>query len=297
MKLLLLLGLGIIFSSETNAQEFLWAKRWGGQGGDYGFSVSAGPTGEVFLAGKFERKMTVDQFQLRADSIEDGFIIKVDSAGNVQWAQKMGGLQGGQIYSSATDKEGNLFVRGYFHAPGMVFGADTIKVQSFLSADIFVAKYSTSGKPLWLRTIADGIYSVITTDQQGNVYVVSDRYSLDPQVDMHKCVLLKYSNDGDLLYENVFSSGFTFGWGIAVDAQQQPIISGIISDTVTFGATTFIEPVGSGFIAGFNRDGTMKWSTRPMVISPGLWKRIGCRWARKFLFVRNPIGDYLINKV
>src|ERR1700740_1792678 len=83
--------------------------------------------------------------------------------------------------SITTDKKGNVYVTGGFEAPTFTLGT-TVLNNSHVGSNyggIFVAKYTASGNLLWVKGADGGTSTGITTDKNGNVYIVG---SFNPSV-------------------------------------------------------------------------------------------------------------------
>jgi hypothetical protein len=74
-------------------------------------------------------------------NLADGFLVKYNGAGNVQWAIQAGGTRNDIISSVCTDLAGNVFVTGSFDSPTLAFGNTTLSNPAlFEIPDLFVAR-------------------------------------------------------------------------------------------------------------------------------------------------------------
>ncbi|NQT26937.1 T9SS type A sorting domain-containing protein [candidate division KSB1 bacterium] len=64
----------VFFAEYTDDGELVWAVSAGGEGNDYGDAISAGPSGSVLLAGKFQEEVSFDSIILNSLGSYDGFI-------------------------------------------------------------------------------------------------------------------------------------------------------------------------------------------------------------------------------
>ena len=96
----------------------LWAKSVQGVSSDYGWSVSADPSGNVFLTGEFNSDTLSfgPSIMITKTSSSAVFVIKYDSNGNALWAKSNVGTFGANDrgLSVSTDPSGNAFVTGNF---------------------------------------------------------------------------------------------------------------------------------------------------------------------------------------
>lgn len=74
----------------------------------------------VYLGGAFKDTADFDpgsgQFLLGSQGVYDGFMVKLDSSGQLQWARNVGGIKDDIVNDIALDKQGNLLAGGRFSA-------------------------------------------------------------------------------------------------------------------------------------------------------------------------------------
>jgi hypothetical protein len=143
------------------------------------------------------------------------------------WTKQFGGGSDTEVYVSATDAEGNLYVAGYtdlaFDGNPMVGGQD-----------IFLVKYDRYGKRLYTRQWgATGAYVGawgMAVDGSGNVYVVGDTDSgLDGNtlVGTYDAFLTKFDPAGNRTTWQWGAAGAdTYGVGVAVDGSGKVYVTG-----------------------------------------------------------------------
>jgi hypothetical protein len=137
-----------------------WTKTIGGSAGDEARSIIQSSDGGYVVAGLTE------SFGAGGADI---FVVKLDSAGNVQWTKTIGGSSWSwgswdEARSIIQSSDGGYAVAGWTNS----FGA------SFYS-DIYVVKLDSSGNVIWTKTIGgsfdDVAYSIIQSSDGG--YVVA----------------------------------------------------------------------------------------------------------------------------
>ena len=112
----------------------LWAKKAGGSGGDYAYSIINDGSGNVYTSGFFgSSTITFGSTTLTNSGI---FVVKYDGAGNALWAKDAVG--GGYGTSICTDASANIFVAGYFGSTPITFGSTTLTNSG--GADVFTVK-------------------------------------------------------------------------------------------------------------------------------------------------------------
>lgn len=145
------------FIQKLNHQgELQWAYAIGGENEDRGRSVTTDASGNVYFTGFFSD--TVDFDPGTGQKIENGnilndiFIEKLDPAGNLLWVHSFGGFNIDEGQAVQSDKKGHIYLVGNFRET-VDFGTDSQSVQltSDRSEDIFVQKFDTSGRMIWVR--------------------------------------------------------------------------------------------------------------------------------------------------
>jgi hypothetical protein len=133
-----------------------WTRTVGGTGRDYGLSIVQTAAGDYTVGGYTE--------SFGAGS-RDAYIVKLNSAGVVQWTKTIGGAGFDYAYSMTKTTDGGYVVGGYTNS----YGAG--------GYDVYVAKLDASGALQWTKTFGgagdDYAYSVIQTSDGG--YAVAGR--------------------------------------------------------------------------------------------------------------------------
>jgi hypothetical protein len=168
-----------IFASKLDGSgNFIWAKRMGGTGDDWGSGITVDSSGSICMAGFFEDTADFDPgtgiANLASAGLEDVFVSKLNSSGNFVWAKRMGGVNDDKGYSIAVDLSGNIYTTGYF--AGIVDFDPNVGTANLTSAgleDIFVSKLDGNGDFGWAKRMGgtsndEGIGIIV--DLSGNVY-------------------------------------------------------------------------------------------------------------------------------
>lgn len=174
-------GSDVFVSKLDAAGNFVWAKKLGGTGGEYGVSIAVDGSGNVLTTGSFDGTVDFDPnagtFTLSATAASnDIFISKLDAAGNFVWAKSMGSFNADISTSIATDATGNVYTTGYFKgAVDFDPGAGTFSLtETGGGGDIFISKLDASGNFVWAKRIGTSSFSTdygygIAVDASGNV--------------------------------------------------------------------------------------------------------------------------------
>ncbi len=192
---------------------------------------------------------------------------------NSTWSMNFGSISGDLGSSVAVDRLGNVLVTGYFQNTINLGGS---LLTSAGSGDGFVAKYAPDGKHLWSRRFGGSLMDLgthIAVDPDGNVLVVgyfsgtADFGGVTPltSAGRYDVFIVKYSGvDGSHLWSKRFgSTGDDYGYGVAVDAAGNVVITGSFRGTVDFGGGAFnsqLYGATDAFLAKYSSSGSHLWS-------------------------------------
>lgn len=174
------LGYGDIYISKLTASgDMAWAKHIGGPGNDRAESIIVDGVGNVYLTGHFGETADFDPGQGIYNMTAPGvsvwsaniFILKLNTKGQMVWAENVGGKGYDVGTSLIADKSGNIYTTGYF--------TDTIDFKSGIGSistgtsynDVFVLKL---GQPT--VEIEDRLVNHLTiypNPSNGTVYVTA----------------------------------------------------------------------------------------------------------------------------
>jgi len=240
-----------------SAGNVLWARSAGGADGDGTVDVAVDASGNVFLTGYFASwrdavyhdSATFGPFTLTSAGSTDAFVAKYDSAGNVVWARSAGGSSSDFGLDLAVDSGGNTYVTGLFTGEAAMFGPLVRTANG--RADVYVAKYSSVGDVLWVRsggTVGSDNGKSIAVDGAGDSYVTGfldsgfatfGPFSLTGGGNGDAFVV-KYDSAGSVQWVRLLGgTGADDGRALAVDGAQSCYVTGaFVSETVTFGPFT-----------------------------------------------------------
>ncbi|HEY9046442.1 MAG TPA: SBBP repeat-containing protein [Ohtaekwangia sp.] len=162
----------------TSAGELVWVKRDGG-GADglnksRGRSITLDTSGNIYIAGTFVGNVVFGTTRLSADSrfYYNMYIAKYNPAGVLQWVTQATGNSSGE--SIAVDQSGSIYVTGSFGGT-VAWGNTTLaSIGEEGEEDIFLAKYTTEGKLLWVKSYGGKGFSVayvVALDAAGDPYI------------------------------------------------------------------------------------------------------------------------------
>jgi subtilisin-like proprotein convertase family protein len=158
----------------------VWAQRMGGSSDtEWGMGVGADPNGNVYVSGRFTGTASFGTLSLTADSpsgSNNGFVTRLDSSGNFQWAQRLGGdynlgLDLALDTRAADSSMWAVYVTGEMSGTSCDFGPTRFTTGG---DDAYVTKLdATTGSFTWADQLGgagqDYGYA-IAVDGSGNVY-------------------------------------------------------------------------------------------------------------------------------
>ncbi|MDD4149008.1 MAG: SBBP repeat-containing protein [Bacteroidales bacterium] len=286
-------GLNDVFIVKYNGDtgEVMWAKSVVGAGDDYAMDLSCDYAGNIYVTGYFNQddNLTFGSIILtKPCHNQDMFLAKYNSAGNVQWAlcaeeSYWGGAKG---LSLTTDNESNIYVTGTYQWESISFGTTTLSYDIGNGEQMYLAKYNTSGTPIWAKK-ATGVNNYggnanaprcVEADNEGNVYVTGyfdvDEISFGtlslssgtvPAADVF---LVKYSSAGNPLWlRGASASGMSNNYGKSVypDKNGNVYLTGNFSSTsIGFGSVVLNNANTNNspdiFIVKYDGTGNIKWA-------------------------------------
>lgn len=188
-----------------------WAKRTGGTGMELPTSMSTDQHGNYFIGGYFRGTAHFgnDSLVNVTPFMEDGFLTKMDDAGNFIWAKGIIGTTHQEwIYGISNDSLGNVFVCGGFQSDTARLGSTYIlnSDATMNNPDVFYAKYNATGNLIWVKTGFGFGYKMATSiesDSIGNSYMtgfISSDITFNGQPTI-------YSSDNDMYVAKFDSLG------------------------------------------------------------------------------------------
>ena len=274
-------------STSVNAPDVFVAKYdqdgmaiWGKSGDagptqDYAraYGIGSDAYGNIYITGHYGYgSVSFDGHTLQGYGGLDMFLVKYDTDGNVQWANRMGGTETDGAQAIHVDSNGNSYITGWF-INSVNFGSTVLVSTNNAYQEIFVAKYDGNGNNVWanyagvpyIGNYASG--TGIAADQQGNVYLTGYfQYSLNFGNDTlsnagnRGVFLAKYDSNGDPLWgRSPGGTGTDFGSAVCVDPYGNVVFTGYFASSfLNFGGFPVINSnVGfnDAFIARYDPDG------------------------------------------
>jgi gliding motility-associated-like protein len=261
---------------------FVWAKSISASGSNYGRAIAIDNAQNVYVTGEF--RFTVDfdpgagvSNLTQTGSNGDVFILKLDAAGDFEWAKSHGGTSDDVARSIKADATGNVYTAGGFHSTvDFDPGAGVFNLTS-AGRDGFISKLDINGNFVWARQIGSAgvdIVQSIALDPSGNVYATGEFYQtvdFDPgpgifnlTAQQSDAFIVKLSTAGDFMWaKNVGGSSLDANYTIDVGADGSVYTAGKFYNTIDFDpgtGTHTIEVVNGDGVLKLNTDGDFVWA-------------------------------------
>lgn len=183
-------------------------------------------------------------------------------AQSLAWESDMGGQQEDYGNALCRDGNGNIIVTGSFN---QICYGDNFALSSYGNSDIFLQKLSPQGAVLWTKQYgyvnSDNSFSVVA-DSAGNIYLTGvflgtvnfgggnlSSTNIDP-----KYFLLKLDPDGNVLWRRTIRGGSTTRPKLALDANDNLFMTGIMVSTSAYDSFTLNPLNGEIFVLKINSE-------------------------------------------
>lgn len=153
-----------------------WAKNEGWLYNEKAQGVTYDAAGNVYVCGHYSDTSKFGGNVLYSNGGRDIFVFKYDANGNFQWVRNAGGPGRDEAKSIKCDAAGNVYVCGMY-SNGAVFGSTTYSTVSGSYFDSYIAKYSSSGTLLWVKTAGGSFDEVawsLAIDNAGLLYIAGE---------------------------------------------------------------------------------------------------------------------------
>jgi hypothetical protein len=289
------------FLVKYNTNGFVqWVTRVASTDTDTGFALTTDSNGDIYYAGRGGSGAVVTAHNSNGTSFAttiansggtDGFIVKYNTNGFVQWVARVASAGADVIRGLATDSNNNLYVIGSANDLTAAFNSNSASFATTLTHsgnnDIFVMKYNSTGFVQWVTRIASGSTELgfgIATDPNGNVYITGQTngtptvfnsdgstFGTISNTRERDIIIVKYNTNGTAQWAaKIGSSSADMGYAISTDSGGNVYVTGQggSTDITAFNANgtefgTLIPPVGSeaAVVVKYNTNGVVQWAT------------------------------------
>jgi len=274
----------LFLAKYSSTGNLLWFRIFGAADEEISENMALDDNGNIFLTGAFRGTTNFQGFNITADHKRDGFLVKINSAGSVQWLIKaVGGTENQVGFGIAVDPLGEIYLSGTFKTEA-VFTSQTFTVQKS-NVNNFLAKYDVTGAEIWSQQIicsntltrlfeikaynANEIYMggfFADTLEFGARQAVSNGNTSED------IIVIKITNLGIPVWARQAGSVTSDRCnGIDADIYGNIYLTGYISGTAQFDSTGLGLADGNSlisvggldmFVAKYNKNGTLQWTSR-----------------------------------
>lgn len=245
--------------------------------------IAVDPSGNIYITGPYSGSISFGSYTINSLGGFDSYIVKYNSSGTVQWAVSIGDTGTEQTVGICTDQMGNSFVTGTYDGTSFSIGTTTL-TNLYSTQKIFVAKFDSSGNPLWAVDNNDDLlmlYSIgIASDNSGNVYftgyddlLMTDSIRFGSVIIKDNGFIVKLDPSGNAVWGRTSINGtYERTKAITVNTGGKVLVTGSFSNNLTFGADSINAMPSSGgmFLTEFDLNGNPIWTRGFYGISSGL---------------------------
>lgn len=243
------------------AGNFVWARFIGGVGATGGAEaqcIKIDRLGNIVLGGNFVGTVDFDPGSgthtvaaRSGGSNTDGFVLKLDPAGNFLWARTLGSNRYDYVVALSIDTGNNILATGTFQdTADFNIGGSAYNLTVFGWADIYVEKISPSGSLIWVKQMGGNVIDqglAICTDEVNNVYttgIFGGHADFDPGAGVYNLTssganqevfVSKLDSNGNFIWARQVNGNYSnIAWGITVDRCHNVYTAGSFIGTADF---------------------------------------------------------------
>lgn len=188
---------------------------------DYNVSVAADQSGNVYLSGSTDDPTFIpNPLQSLIPEFINAFLIKYNSAGDIEWGTYLGGSEGANSRSISVDNAGNIYLGGETSSiTGIALnghqntygGAE----DGYGGGDAFLVKFDSNGTRIWGTYYGGSNHDYgnsVAIDREGNILLAGSTQSTDSNFTTPDGCQPVYGGSGDAFLVKFDPSG-TRIWG------------------------------------------------------------------------------------
>ena len=232
-----------------------WTRLLGNGTETYGYAVALATSGNVYISGVTRNSLDGEPF----GGMVDMFVAKYNASGTRQWTRMIGTNRQELCYGVAVDSSENVYASGSSYGD---FDGLPNSDPTWMSEDIFLVKYNSSGTKQWSRFYGESGSNVtvgLAVDGSGNAYIAGNTNAeledLDP-AGSHDLILIKYDTSGTRQWTRMLGTGSgDYARSVAVDASGTTFMTGHTSGDLDGAAN---NGGNDGFIVKYDTSGALQ---------------------------------------
>lgn len=262
-----------------------WCTYYGGNGTEMGYSCTADPSGNIYLAGATSSLNNIaynghqNTYNGGTGIVKEAFLVKFNGLGVRQWATYYGGSGNDLAYSCATDKFSNVYLAGSTESLSNIASNGHQNTYAGGENDAFLAKFNSNGERQWGSYYGgngrDLSYSC-ATDVSNRIYLAGSTNSVADIAfggyqdafaggEYGDAFLVGFDTDGIRQWATYYGgSNSDAGISCATDASGNIYLTGGTSSNSGIASGGFQNTYGGGndaFLVKFNMNGVRQWAT------------------------------------
>jgi hypothetical protein len=222
-----------------------WATYFGGDNYEFGYSVAADDSENVYLTGVSWSSANIassNGFQNKfGGGLSDAFVVKFNKSGSRRWASYYGGNNNDEGDAIAIDKHGNIYMAGWTYSTSAIATSGCYQDTNRGAGDAFLVKFTRGGSRLWgtyFGGSGDDYFRYIKIDKSENLYLTGETQSpSDISTGVYQDTL---SGKWDALMVK-FTSNDSLLWSTYYGGQNNE-----------FGKSAMIDHFGNVYLAGYS---------------------------------------------
>jgi hypothetical protein len=260
---------------------WLWAVHAPGTYTGWAKSVTVDTDGSVYVAGHFNGSMSWGDFTLSSTGGYDVFVVKANSAGQIQWAVRdgpdwpVGPTDRNYGTALAPHPNGGVLLAGVFEDQ-ISLGGKSATVVDYSGMALFLTRLNPNGNAFWMSKAegsVDWFAMGLATEQSGNAFVAGGFWNLLRLGDV-ELRRLENTEGPDIFVTKVDTNG-TFVWAkqvkcphagrafsVAADHAGNAFVTGTFYNSVTIDQVS-LNTLGTnrdGLVIKFDPSGNLTWA-------------------------------------
>lgn len=253
----------------TTTGQVIWATAFKGKASKVMTDITIDAVDNIYCTGYFSDSLFIGNDTLISVGMEDLFVVKMDSQGNVLWTRQAGYQQQTRAREIAVNSLGEIWIGGEINGR-VIFGQDTLWAET-IDWDIFLVRYNASGAILNSKRLG-GIYNNFLNElslKNDNIYLVGnhvgliqfDGISLQSNQFDSDIFIAKLDDNGQVIWaKGLGGSANDFGTAIAV-GDSRILVGGYYENSTTIDNQTFTTSFGdqNGILLEIDENGQINW--------------------------------------